>query len=211
MKNLLAFLLLANWLCSPDSFRIATRTLIAAPPAASDSCDNPDADVSCCFNNMPSNITNKLTITKRGEPGEPLEISGRIFQKDGKTPYAGIVIYAYQTDSDGYYSKTGNEKGVQKWHGRLHGWCKTDKKGQYQIQTIRPGQYPNGNIPAHIHAVLRLPNGEAFYINDFVFKDDKFVTSHYIRSLRETGGNGIVDLKRSQAGWTGTRDIVLDR
>jgi protocatechuate 3,4-dioxygenase beta subunit len=84
-------------------------------------------------------------------------ISGIIYKSDGITPYPGVALYAYHTDEKGKYSKSGKETGVQKWHGRHHGWCVTDSKGSYEIRTIRPAPYPGNTIAAHVHTTLMEP------------------------------------------------------
>ena len=153
-----------------------------------------------------------MNIASDKEPGNRMIINGTIFKQDGRTPYQGVIIYAYQTDNNGYYSKNGKEKGAQKWHGRLHGWCKTDQNGRYEICSIRPAPYPNNMIPAHIHMVIKEPaNNKTYYISDIVFKDDKMVNDHYLRSISSMqGGTGVVDLKKSSQGiWKGERIIVL--
>jgi protocatechuate 3,4-dioxygenase beta subunit len=176
-----------------------------------DPCDNPDAEITCCFANMADTLSNVMNIAKPNEPGEPLLIRGIVFQTDGKTPYADVIIYAYHTDHTGHYAKKGNEMGIQKWHGHLHGWCKTDRNGQYEIHSIRPSPYPDNTIPAHIHAAVREPDGtEPYYITDFVFKDDSLVDENYIASLMGAGGTGVVNLtKKANETWIGQRDIVL--
>lgn len=175
-----------------------------------DSCDNPDADINCCFVNMPALLSNVMTITGESEPGEKLVISGTVFKADGKTPYPDVIIYAFHTDSEGYYSKKGTETGVQKWHGRLHGWCKTDSQGYYEIRTIRPARYPDNSMPAHIHAVIKTGTGQMLWITDYVFNDDNLVDEKYLSSLTNVGGTGVVDIKKfSENIWTGKRDIVL--
>ena len=177
-----------------------------------DTCDNPDADINCSFIHMPSAINNIMNIAADKEPGDKMIIKGTIFKQDGKTPYQGVILYAYQTDNNGYYSKSGKEKGAQKWHGRLHGWCKTDQNGKYEIRSIRPAPYPNNRIPAHIHMVIKEPlNNKTYYISDIVFKDDKMVNDLYLRSISsKQGGSGVVDLKKSNQGiWRGERNIVL--
>lgn len=177
-----------------------------------DTCDNPDADINCSFIYMPSAINNVMNIASDKEPGVRMIIKGTIFKQDGKTPYPDVIFYAYQTDNNGYYSKSGKEKGAQKWHGRLHGWCKTDQNGRYEIRSIRPAPYPNNKIPAHIHIVIKEPsNNKTYYISDIVFKDDKMVNAHYLKSISSMqGGTGIVDLKKSSQGiWEGERNIVL--
>jgi len=174
-----------------------------------DACDSPDATVDCCFINIPATLTNVLTIASQQEPGEQLIISGTIFKADGKTPCPNAILYAYHTDSKGYYLKQGRETGAQKWHGRLHGWCKTDQDGHYEIHTIRPARYPDNSIPAHIHAAIKTDNGEMQWINDFVFKDDNLVNKKYKTSY---GVTGIVDItKNAKNTWTGKRDITINK
>ena len=159
---------------------------------------------------MPATLTSIMRITNQSEAGAKLIISGTIFKADGKTPYPDVILYAFHTDSKGYYSKNGTETGVQKIHGRLHGWCKTDKNGYYEIQTIRPARYPDNTIPAHIHAVVKTSSGQIYRITEFVFKDDDLVDEKYISSLTDVGGTGVVDIRMSPDNiWTGKRDIVL--
>jgi protocatechuate 3,4-dioxygenase, beta subunit len=176
-----------------------------------DPCDNPDADINCSFAGMPSSLNSVMTIAGVQEPGERLVISGTLLKADGKTPFSNVILYVYHTDSKGYYSKSGNEKGVQKWHGRLHGWCKTDRNGRYEIRTIRPAPYPNNQMPAHIHPAVKVPDGsEPYHLTDFVFKDDPFIDEQYAESMkRRAGGTGIVNLKKLNGVWTGQRDIIL--
>jgi len=177
-----------------------------------DKCDNPEAEVSCCFSNMPASLSNVMVIAGATEPGERLIIAGKILKKDGLTPYDNVLIYAYHTDSKGFYSKAGNEKGFQKWHGKLHGWCRTGPGGNYEIHTIRPASYPNSSAPAHIHAAIQLPDTTAsFYISDFIFSDDPFVTRDNTGMIaRNPGGDGIVDLNLVEGVWNGNRNIILD-
>lgn len=175
-----------------------------------DTCDDPDANISCCFINIPTTITSRMTIANQKEAGEKLIISGTTFKADGKTPYPNVIIYAYHTDSKGYYSKNGTETGVQKWHGRLHGWCKTDKNGHYEIHTIRPALYPDNSMPAHIHTAIKTDSGLMYWITDYVFNDDYLVSEEYLSSLVNLGGTGVVDVsKNTENIWTGKRDIIL--
>lgn len=174
-----------------------------------DTCNNADADIHCSFLNMPANVSNILTIAKANEPGEPLVITGTIYKADGKTPYPNMILYVYHTDHNGTYSKKGNETGIQKWHGYLHGWLKTNKTGYYEIRSIRPVRYPGNTIMAHIHAAVKPDDGPAFYINDFVFKDDPLVNEEYLSKLINIGGSGVVDVKKEGKIWKGKRDIIL--
>jgi protocatechuate 3,4-dioxygenase, beta subunit len=179
-------------------------------PAQKDTCDDPDAHIKCCFVNMPAKLTNIMAIAQANEPGEKLVITGTIFKSDGITPHPNVILYAYQTDNTGHYSKKGNETGFQKWHGHLHGWCKTDSNGYYEIHSVRPARYPDNSMPAHIHMAIKTDSGQMFYINDFVFKDDSLVNAKYLSSLDDVGGSGVVDLnKNSENIWRGKRNIVI--
>ncbi|MEJ7625713.1 MAG: hypothetical protein WKF35_02530 [Ferruginibacter sp.] len=167
----------------------------------------PDATVECSFLNMPNDISSKMKIPFSS--GAPMIISGTIYKEDGKTPFPDVYMYAYHTDEKGKYSKSGNETGVQKWHGKHHGWCKSDSLGRYEINTIRPAQYPDNTMPAHIHSTIREPGGKKpYWINDFVFKDDLLVNKKYLASLMP-GDSGIVDLTWDGKKWTGVRNITL--
>jgi protocatechuate 3,4-dioxygenase, beta subunit len=206
--TLLGFLVLTFLECQPTASQQQTTADNSQRPK--DPCDNPDAPLSCNFEHMPASLTHVMTIAKEQEPGERLVISGRVFRPNGKTPYANVVIYAYHTDSKGHYAKNGTEVGAHKWHGYLHGWCKTDSNGNYEIRTIRPAPYPTNTMPAHIHAVIKKEDSEMYWINDFVFKDDPHVNDRYLRSLVETGGTGVVDVQKNKENtWVGKRDIVL--
>src|SRR5262245_47754276 len=96
-------------------------------------CDNPDAQCECYFTQMPGELTRVMQITADNRSAAQLNISGIMYQPDGKTPARDIILYAYHTDDKGYYTKKGAEKGVLKWHGYLHGWCRTDENGRYEI------------------------------------------------------------------------------
>lgn len=168
----------------------------------------PDATVECSFLNMPGSVGNVMNIPIDDGVAKML-ITGRILKADGVTPYPGVFLYAYHTDAEGKYSKNGNERGVQQWHGRHHGWVKTDTEGRYTINSIRPAQYPGNQFAAHIHATIREPGKKPYWINDFVFKDDPLVTEAYRTSQRNAGGDGVVDLKLINGRWEGKRNIIL--
>lgn len=192
--------------CAQNQSAVENRTAITK-----DTCDDPDAHINCSFAHMPQTVSNVMTITTKHD-GDPLVVQGRITGKDGK-PIANVVMYGYHTDERGYYTKKGNEKGAQKWHGHLHGWCKTGDDGRYTIKTIRPAPYPSGGNPAHIHAALKLPDMHLpFYITDFVFHDDPSVTAGYAAPANLQGGNGIMHAVKDASGtWRATRDISLNR
>ncbi|WP_400191989.1 intradiol ring-cleavage dioxygenase [Hymenobacter sp. B81] len=216
MKNRLASLvflpllsgLLTGSGCGETSSQPAGR---AEHPTRQDACDSPDAPIGCCFARVPAALTATLILGQPGEPGEPLLISGTLLRADGRTPYPGVLLYAYQTDHTGHYTKKGDETGVQKWHGHLHGWARSDAQGRYAIRSTRPAPYPSRTMPAHIHAAIKEPGNQApYYISDFVFQDDPLVSAQYLATVPAIGGTGVVALRRTvDGGWAGRRDIVL--
>jgi len=152
------------------------------------------------------------TLPDFGEPGPKITISGTVFKSDGKTPARDVVIYVYHTDQTGRYTDRGNEKGWGKRHGSIRGWVKTDKKGFYQFYTLRPVSYPNSNIPQHIHITLKEPDNNEYYIDEYLFDDDPFLTQSERNKQEKRGGSGIVKLIRQSNGMSyATRDIVLGK
>lgn len=174
-----------------------------------DNCDDPDASIECCFINMPKQLSSTMVIPHDGSKSEKLVINGTIYKKD-KTPYPDVILYAYHTDPKGEYSKKGSETGYQKWHGSHHGWCKTDKKGNYRIETIRPASYPKTTAPQHIHSAIKPPGNAPFYITDFMFRDDPNLPKSMPNKFSLQGGTGVVDVKKTGDTWIGRRDIILN-
>ncbi|MCY7352797.1 MAG: hypothetical protein LH606_19415, partial [Cytophagaceae bacterium] len=96
----------------------------------------------------------------------------------------------------------------------LRGWLKTDANGRYEINTIKPAPYPGGTEPAHIHAMVKAPNQtEAYWLHDFLFKGDPFLTDTYWYHAEMVSGNlryeGITLKAGSGSVLQGTRNIVL--
>ncbi|WP_406698092.1 protocatechuate 3,4-dioxygenase [Singulisphaera sp. Ch08] len=157
----------------------------------------------------PSAPPAKITIPPKGEPGKPLVISGTIYQPDGKTPAEGVTLYVFQTDAKGVYSPDQEDGKPPK--PRLQGWMRTKADGRYEFRTIRPGAYPGGDTPAHIHAGV-YGRSLRYWINDYWFADDPLITAKQRKRVDEPEGNGkvIVILNRDDGEvWRGIRDITL--
>jgi protocatechuate 3,4-dioxygenase beta subunit len=142
---------------------LATVLVLASPlrcaaeaPQSSKLVGGPCDGCNLMFEGMPRELGWRTTIAGKNEPGEPLEIRGVIYQKDGRTPAPGVILYVYHTDAKGYYSPApGQTQGRR--NGHLRGWMKTDAQGRYELRTIRPAPYPSRDNPAHIHAVVKEP------------------------------------------------------
>lgn len=208
--------LLLNWLKNRAAEMDITGAAVMArqtSPVTRDTCDDNDANPRCCFIGMPESPASSIVIAPGDEPGKRMVISGQIFKKDGKTPYPNVLMYLYHTNEKGIYARKGNETGIHRWHGRLHGWLRTDAEGRYEIRSIRPASYPDTKINAHIHAVVWEPGErkEPYYIDDFLFADDPFLKPAELDLARKNPGKTpVVILKANKEGLLeGKRDIRL--
>lgn len=184
--------------------------IVAILPEARPESPLPDCEW-CGAPEAPADLSWDLRIAPESEAGEPLELTGRIVRGKDRKPAAGVLLYAYHTNRKGVYPRRGNETGNARRHGYLRGWLRTGADGRYRIRTIRPGAYPEGGNPQHIHCTLTPPGGTERWIDDFHFADDPMLTPAYRSRLRESGGSGIVTVAKGQDGvWRGTRDIVLE-
>lgn len=154
--------------------------------------------------------------------GQRMTIKGVVYQSDGKTPAPNVTMYFYQTDHSGRYAKHGDEdrNSFAWWHGYTRGFLKTNQKGEYQINTIRPAPYPARIEPAHIHCIVKSPSQKrCYYVADFVFSGDELLTPAYWKStarfwtsvgIDNNPDYGAVTVRKSSANlWEGERDITL--
>ena len=162
------------------------------------------------YDNMPPQLDWQTTIASATEPGERMEISGVIYQVDGKTPAPNVILYVYHTDAKGIYSPAPGASGGARIHGHLRGWVKTNQRGEYKFTSIRPAHYPNARGPAHIHAIVKEPDKNEYWIDEYLFDDDPALTREPPPRIENRGGSGIIHLARNSDGtWVGRRDIVL--
>jgi protocatechuate 3,4-dioxygenase, beta subunit len=159
---------------------------------------------------MPSTINAVDSSAGWREKGQKLLITGTVYKIDGKTPAPGVIIYYWQTDDDGYYSKGGGTNEAVKRHGHIRGWVKTGQDGKYSIYTIRPAPYPGQDMPAHIHTSIKEPGDRnEYYIDEFVFDDDKMLTGKKRRSLQNRGGSGVLRVLLSGDLQIAEHNIIL--
>ena len=106
-----------------------------------------------------------------GEPGQPLHVSGVIVDSGGK-PITGASLYVYQTDHEGYY---GVKPASDSRNPRLKVFLRSDAQGAWSFDTVKPGAYPGGQVPAHIHFEVSA-RGLAAKVFEIVFEGEPFVT-----------------------------------
>ena len=127
---------------------------------------------------MPKVISSEHTSNGWDEGKQKLILTGKVFQLDGRTPASDVVIYYWHTDDSGLYSSNDQTPKQAKEHGKLRGWVKSDKSGNYTIKTSRPDAYPNDNIPQHIHLSIKEPDIINEYYADLYFDDDPLYLKH---------------------------------
>jgi protocatechuate 3,4-dioxygenase beta subunit len=161
------------------------------------------------YEGMPQQLSWQTAIATDSEAGEKLEISGIVYHLDGRTPASGIIIYFWQTDATGRYTPAPKTTGFARTHGHLRGWLKTNEKGEYKFTTIKPAPYPNDVIPAHIHPSVKEPGKNEYYVEDFLFDDDRLLNRQERAELENRGGSGILRLTKRDGILVGRRNITL--
>ena len=156
---------------------------------------------------MPNNIKSVDTSSAWNEKGQRLLVTGKVLKLDGITPEPNVIVYYWQTDSEGNYSKG---TGKSERHGHVRGWVKSDKQGKYSIYTIRPGNYPNSDIEAHIHLSIKEPNiKDEYYTDNLVFSDDIKLTGTKRKKLKNRGGSGVLRVLIDKDMQVAEHNIIL--
>jgi protocatechuate 3,4-dioxygenase beta subunit len=155
---------------------------------------------------IPKDISSRVRLASKDEPGEPIVLTGTIYKKDGVTPDSGVTLFVYQTDAGGYYHRP--EENV--FHPRILGWLRTGRDGQYEIQTIMPApEILAPNEPAHIHAQIFGNGMPEHFLHEFWFKGDSRIPE-VKRKLSAQLGNfsPIITLTKDKDGVSrGVRNI----
>ena len=150
------------------------------------------------------------TLPDFNDPGPKLAITGTIFKRDGKTPAANVILYIYHTDQNGEYPKKEGMRGAASQHGYIRGWIKTNSDGQYKFYTLKPGAYPGGGNPAHIHPIILEAGRQVYWIDEYLFDDDPILTDKIRQQQPGRGGSGILKTQADRNGvLIARRNIVL--
>lgn len=160
---------------------------------------------------MPDIINHTDTSAGWFEKGQKLLVTGIVYEKDGKTPAANILLYYWQTNAQGYYAPSAGLNKKAETHGHIRGWVKTNEKGEYAIYTIRPAPYPNDIFPAHIHMLVKEPGlSNEYYIDDLVFDEDPLLIPFKKKyPLENRGGSGVLRVLLQGDLQIAEHDIIL--
>lgn len=161
------------------------------------------------FVGMPDELSWRARIAPEDEPGEPMVVTGVVYDPGGD-PAPGVIIYAYHTDATGEYPPAQEHSGWARRHGELRAWARTDERGRYRFDTIRPASYPNQSIPAHVHMHVIEPDCCTYYIASIHFTDDPLLESDAgAEGTEPRGGSGLVEPRPEDGVWIVERDIRL--
>jgi protocatechuate 3,4-dioxygenase beta subunit len=156
----------------------------------------------------PATAPAQAVIAPASETGERLVIRGRVLDRATGNAVPGASVYLYQTDASGLYTRDGSNDNR---NPRLHTHLRTDRQGGFEAVTIRPGPYPRGGVPAHIHVVVHAPGfGRREF--EFVFDDDPLVDTRIRERSREPSPTYVIARARQENGAGRIEyDILLDR
>jgi protocatechuate 3,4-dioxygenase beta subunit len=139
----------------------------------------------------------RSNLVPAGSKGIPLQLTGIVYQENGRTPQSGVLIEAWQCDENEHYDNTSDDY-------LFRGATKTDQEGKYKFHTIVPVPYkatPNSWRPAHIHLLVSSPSHQDL-ITQIYFKDDPHLkedsssssptAAHRILNIREEQGQKVV-------------------
>ena len=155
---------------------------------------------------VPADVSWRLVLSEEKDKGEPMEISGVVYQTDGKTPAPNTLIYLYHTDFEGYYGRGGVHR-----HGKYRGWMMTDKDGKDAFRTIKPAPYPENRFAAHIHMTVTTAKAREDWVDSILFEGDRLISpQERAQAGRKGGFNPILSFEKGEGGiLRATRNIQL--
>ncbi len=203
---------LCNFLSSCNGQTKESNKTTAKSPSVGGAFENSEFT----YYGIPKTISSTDTSSGWNQHGQKLLLTGIAYQIDGKTPAPNVLLYYYHTNTDGKYLHKSKEKRsmppneLGQTHGYIRGWVKTDSLGKYFIYTVRPGIYPTKDAPAHVHITVKEPNGiNEYYIDDFIFDEDKLVNTAYRNKMENRCGSGVLRLVQKDNLFIGERNIIL--
>ncbi len=130
----------------------------------------------------------------RGQEGEPLVVSGRVVDADGK-PVPGTVLALWQTAGNALYAQQDPAQPPTNYHARLA----VADDGTFAYSTVRPVSYkvpddgPAGDMlrllgrdawrPAHLHMIVQAP-GRRPLVTEFFPEDDPHLDGDAVFGVR---------------------------
>lgn len=143
----------------------------------------------------------RLVLAPADEPGEWIEVSGRLVNSAGE-PVAGGVVSVFATDSEGRYHPTIAGERVP----RLFATLVSDDAGWFEFRTVRPGPYPGTRNARHVHVSARAGDLRMAAPGYAVFDDDPLLMEPQNAEQR---GEAVRIEVRAGAGFAGAAHGTL--
>ncbi len=149
-----------------------------------------------------------IDIAAPSEPGTRIQLSGTIFDVNGK-PAPNVKMFLYHTDATGYYSRPINNPR----QARLNGTLWSNALGQYSFGTIKPAHYGDVSSPPpmHIHVHLQPPGVPEHWVESFYFEGDPRLRTEEVDRNRDLGRfSNVISFASSGNVLKGLRDFRID-
>jgi protocatechuate 3,4-dioxygenase beta subunit len=106
-----------------------------------------------------------------GRGGERLVVEGTVYRADCRTPLAGASVAVWQTNAAGEYGPGQGTSGERCCY--LAAALRTDQRGRYRFETVKPGHYKGEAEPppAHIHFEVQHPDATGL-LTELLFEGD---------------------------------------
>ena len=92
----------------------------------------------------------RLALVPEDEPGEWIDVEGRLVDASG-APVPGGIVQLFATDDQGRYHP--RIEGEQL--ARIFGTLVADREGRFSFASVRPGPYPGTRNARHVHISAR--------------------------------------------------------
>ena len=109
-----------------------------------------------------------------GRGGQRLVVEGTVYGADCRTPLAGASVAVWQTNAAGEYGPGQGTSAERCCY--LAAALRTDQRGRYRFETVKPGHYKGEERPppAHIHFEVRHPEA-AGVLTELLFEGDPWL------------------------------------
>jgi protocatechuate 3,4-dioxygenase beta subunit len=135
----------------------------------------------------------RTALSKPGEPGRPLAVSGLVRGEDTCGPLSEVLLDVWQADAAGRYDFQDNPPPKSPSEYRLRGLLRSDRTGRYAFTSVLPGNY--GSRARHVHYLIRRPGYEPlitqlYFQGDPRNEQDPLVRRSLIMPVRAVPGGG---------------------
>ena len=146
----------------------------------------------------------RSVLAPSNEPGERVRIRGTVYGPDCRTPLPKTLLDVWHADAKGEYH--GKDEAY-----RLRGQVLTNERGEYEFESIKPGNYGDsrGMRPAHFHVTISSPGHEPV-TTQLYFQGDPYLGHDMCGpACHSDDPHRILALVKGASGLSGTFDVVL--